>query len=180
MFPVINPADIADLNDYERRQFWLAHQNRLKQIRSDYYKFIEDFSESTSPSTRANKDTAIINYIKFKYRMFVSDKKDYDANPLIQTMRTGLNLQMQEKHRRQKHRQTEADESLKFPDPVEGKTDLEVMRETVLMPTFILRRPRLWQEFRQPLARFDLGMLGLLVKSRSQNISPPSVRRLFH
>lgn len=146
LFPVIDPADIADLNEHKRRQFWLPHQNRLKQIRSDYYDFIGAFSESTSPSTRANKDTAIIAYIKFQYRMFVSDKKDYDANPLIQAMRTVLNVQMQEKHRRQKHRQTEVDESLKFPDPVEGKTDLEVMRERVLMP---IRR--------ECASRYDIG-----------------------
>jgi hypothetical protein len=134
LFPVINPADIADLNEYNRQQFWLPYQNKLKQIRSAYYAFIEGFSQSTSPSTRANKDTAIIAYIKFQYRMFVNDKKDYDDNRLIQAMRTGLNLQIQAKQRRQKHRQTETDEALKFPDPVEGKTDLEVMRETVLMP----------------------------------------------
>jgi len=146
LFPVIKPADIASLNAYEQKCFWLPHQNKLKELRSAYYRFIEDFSQSTSPSTRANKDTAIIAFIKFQYRKFVTRKEDYNENPLIQTIRSGLSLQMHEKKQRQKNRQTEVDESLKFPDPVEGKTDLEVMRETVLLPAR-----------RECLSRYDIG-----------------------
>ena len=142
LVPYLPEEEWEGLGRQQQRKQWKPLKEALERFLYQYFEFISEFSESSSPSTRANKVTALISVLKWVYRRDLESEEDLKSNPLYQLLSKHLKTAMNTKQKWQKSRTHASDETKKFPDSVPGQTMLATIFSEVLEPLRLECRPR--------------------------------------
>ncbi|MBD1865133.1 MULTISPECIES: hypothetical protein [Trichocoleus] len=149
LVPLITKESLEDLNGRQQTKLWREAKRKLEAFICDYYSFLKTFSQSFSPHTRVNMLCALLSVAKFLYRDEVERDIDYQQIPIFTVLYRYLEIVQADIKAWRTAGQSVVDQSKKWPDPVEGKTALTLLRETVVEPLRLECAPRdQWGQFR--------------------------------
>lgn len=150
IIPLITQDSLEDLSGRQQAKLWREAKRKLEAMICEYYSFLKGFCQSDSPHTRQNKLCALLSVAKYLYRDEVERDSDYQLIPIFTVLYRYLELATDEIEAWRIAGQSVVDQSKKWPDPVEGKTALTVLRETVVEPLRLECAPRdQWGQFRK-------------------------------
>ena len=153
LIPYLPEDEWEGFGRQQQRKQWKPLKEALERLLYKYFEFIGEFSESFSPSTRANKLTALIAVLKWVYRHDFESEEDLKGNPLYLVLSQHLKSTMDMKQKWQVNHTHSSDETKKFPDPVPDQTMLATIFSEVLEPLRLECRPRdQWAQMRQACA----------------------------
>ncbi|MBD2078370.1 hypothetical protein [Leptolyngbya sp. FACHB-17] len=151
LIPYRSATELEELSPKQQSQVWKEARNKLEALICHHFQFLIDFSESHSPSTRANRLTTLIMVLKRLYCQEVETEKEYRNHPLYKLLERYLSDALEQKREWQNNRNRTSDETKKFPEPAPGQTLLDAVLKQILEPLHLECRPRdQWGQFRVP------------------------------
>lgn len=142
IFPVFDEEFLESMSEKEQKKFWREQKAKLKAWLCDYRTFLQQTQHSYSPCTWLSKLEAVLAVARFQWAPHVEHKSDYENIPLMAQLREELDAVQEELDEWNDSGRYAADQTLKWPDEIEGKSALEVIQETVVEKLRLKCNPR--------------------------------------
>jgi len=134
LVPYVAEEELATLSTIEQKKLWRKHQRQLETFIFEYFQFLVDQNSSFSPRTHIAKLTVLQRFCHFRYRDDVQREADYKQIPIFNTIEDLLHQKNRVNQEWRQKQTTVADQTLKMPQALPGKTVLTTVREKVLKP----------------------------------------------
>ena len=124
------------------KEFWQPHIKAVGTWLTNYFKFLKDTMESTSPHTKKSKLSALAKVGEFQYCKDVNFAIDYEQIPVLQMIANRIKRNSQKISQNQRCRKYVADQAMKWPDEISGQTALTTIHQQLLDPLRLDCRPK--------------------------------------
>ncbi|MBD2066222.1 site-specific integrase [Leptolyngbya sp. FACHB-671] len=140
--PLVSEDDLEGLSYQQQQKLWKEKQLYLETWLCQYFEFIRDRNNSTSPRTQLAKLVALQRIGHYLYRHQISQKGDYRSIPVLITLETEISKVVALKKKWERTKTYVANQERKWPDAVEGETALTTIRREIVEPLRLECRPR--------------------------------------
>ncbi|MEP0755742.1 hypothetical protein NDA03_26525 [Trichocoleus sp. Lan] len=134
LIPKLTNESLSNLSEDEQQKRWKRSQKELEAWLCKYLTFLREIVQSQSPRTKIARWTALSALGRFLYYTEIEDVDDYDKIPVLKVIAKYSHKASVEIAEWERQKRYVADQELKWPDPIEGKTGLSTVREQVLEP----------------------------------------------
>jgi len=142
LIPHLSKNDWKFLPPLESREFWQPYQKALGIWLTQYFKFLQETMESTSPCTRMGKIAALAKLGEFQYCKDTNFAIDYEQIPVLRVIASRSQKVSRKIRQKQRNREYVADQAMKWPDVIPGQTALTTIHQQVLDPLRLDCRPK--------------------------------------
>ena len=142
LIPHRSKKDWKSLSLLESREFWQPYQKALGLWLTQYFKFLQETMESTSPGTKNSKLAALARLGEFQYCKDINFAIDYEQIPVLQLLANRSRKVSRKISQQQRNREYVADQAMKWPDVIPGQTALTTIHQQVLEPLRLDCRPK--------------------------------------
>lgn len=172
LIPVIQLEDIDHLTPLEQKKIWRKVATALKAWLSSFFTFTQEENQSISPRTRVGRLNALEALAFYLYRNEVQEAGEYHSIPIFVVLKDLINQQVREVKRWQQAKRKVSDQSMKWPDPVEGETALETLQRNLVEPLRLMCRPRYQKGILRPPKTMAIALQKFLKWALMTTIPP--------
>lgn len=126
----------------ESREFWKPYQKALGLWLTQYFTFLQETMESTSPCTKNSKLAALARLGEFQYCKDINFAIDYEQIPVLRVIANRSRNISRKISQKQRNREYVADQDMKWPDVIPGQTALTTIHQNILEPLRLDCRPK--------------------------------------